>query len=152
MLYLRKHLQQELLVLGIVDGLFVVSTSKGLDRIPGFPVRDQSELGEAVEEPAQDPDTAIARDGVILLQTGFLQILEISVFIGFTSYASPDTGNHLLGPRLEICRKILAGNRDYDQLGRTPLAAAGAGRSRLHEQNASVSGGVFTLLECGCVY
>src|SRR5258708_21302773 len=143
MLYLRKHLQQELLVLGIVDGLFVVSTSKGLDRIPGFPVRDQSELGAALEESAQDPDTAIARDGVILLQTGFLQVFEISVFIGFTSYASPDTRNHLLGPRLEICRKILPGNSDYDQFGRNPLAAARARRSRLHE-NASVSGGVLT--------
>src|SRR5882672_8656951 len=144
MLYFRKHLKQELLVLGIVDGLFVISTSKGLDGIPGFPMRDQSELGAAVEDSAQDPDTAIARDGGILLQARFLQVLEISVFIGFTSYASPDTCNHLLGPRLQICRKILAGNSDYGQLGRTPLAAARAGRSRLHEQNASVSGGVFS--------
>jgi hypothetical protein len=81
-------------------------------------MRDQSELGAAVEDSAQDPDTAIARDGSILLQARFLQVLEISVFIGFTSYASPDTCNHRLGPRLQICRKILAGNSDYGQLGR----------------------------------
>jgi len=130
MLYLRKHLKQELLVLGIVDGLFVVSTSKGLDRIPGFPVRDQSELGAALEESARKTQTPrLPGMESYSFKPVSCRLFEISVFIGFTSYASPDTRNHLLGPRLEICRKILAGNSDYDQLGRNPLAVARARRA-----------------------
>src|SRR6185295_2662645 len=93
------QMQQKAFVFGIVNRPFIVRAGEGLDRIPGFPERVQGELGLAAAYASQDPHPLIAGNGGIFLQDGTLQILDISVFVGFAGDPSPDARNHGLAPQ-----------------------------------------------------
>jgi hypothetical protein len=72
----RILLQQEALVFGVVNSLFVLRAGERFDGIPRFPKRYQCELGLAAAHPAQHPYALIAWNGSIFLQAGFLQVFE----------------------------------------------------------------------------
>ncbi len=90
----RFHLQQEVLVLGVVHRAVRIFAGEGAHGVHRFPQRDQHDLAMLALVAAQDRDAAIARRLCIVAQAGFMQVGEVVVRLFLERDTAPDASDH----------------------------------------------------------